>query len=101
MASFLNRFRKGSTDYPTFEETNNPNSYDLREYPPMPEVKEPKEADPCYYTVGCTVNGDTVLRIQSEDGFNSMTLTMNNTAVKKLIRILEATFTEEEENESE
>ena len=101
MASFLNRFRKGSTYYPTFEETNNPNSYDLKEYPPMPAVENTNKADKCLYTVGRSENGNTVLRLQSDDNCGAMILTMNSPAVRQLIRMLEATIITEEDNESE
>lgn len=65
--------------------------------PPMPTVKKPKEGQ-CLYTVGTTTDGQTVLRLASEDGYTSMTLTMNNAATYQMIRMLKATLPEVNED---
>lgn len=50
------------------------------------------------YRVGLTENGDTTLTVLSPDGL-SMTLTMNATATKRLIKMLASTL-EDEDTES-
>jgi hypothetical protein len=56
----------------------------------------PPAKDECLYTVGTTQSGQTVLKLV--DGYMTMSLTMNDVAVRKMIRLLEATL-EEEQNE--
>ena len=46
------------------------------------------------YNVGLTENGSTTLTVLSPDGI-SMTLTMNEVAVKRLIKMLAATLDDE------
>ena len=46
------------------------------------------------YRVGLTETGDTTLTVLSPDGL-SMTLTMNEAAVKRLIKMLAATLDDE------
>jgi hypothetical protein len=65
----------------------------------MEDAKETYQATPkdnCLYTVGTTQSGQTVLKLG--DGYTTITLTMNSVAVRKMIRLLEATL-EEEQNE--
>jgi hypothetical protein len=66
----------------------------------MEDAKETYQAPPakdnCLYTVGTTQSGQTVLKLG--DGYSTITLTMNAVAVRKMIRLLEATL-EEEQNE--
>jgi hypothetical protein len=68
----------------------------------MEDAKETYQAPPakdnCLYTVGTTQMGQTVLKIG--DGYSTITLTMNEVAVRKMIRLLEASL-EGEENEQE
>lgn len=65
------------------------------EYLPVPkpeEIKLPKE-DRAYYTVGALDDG----RVQLTVGYPTMiTLTLNNAAVRQMIKLLEAAMTEEE-----
>lgn len=82
--------RKTAKDF--MEEANE--TYNV---PPMPEVVKPKK-DPCLYTVGTTLSGGVVLRLQADDGYGNMTLTMNAPATRQLIRMLEAALTQESEN---
>lgn len=58
--------------------------------PPAPKV--------VHYTVGTTTDGQTVLKVG--DGY-TVTLTMNDPAVRQLIRLLEATLTDEVDNEED
>lgn len=62
-----------------------------KEFPPMPEIKE--NADECPYTVGRTNTGKTVLKIG--EGYRMVTVTMNDSATRQLIRMLEATLTDD------
>lgn len=62
-----------------------------------PELeKEPKE----YFRVGTTNDGRTTLTLVSSGG-GSMTLTMNRDACEQMIRMLRATYIEEEPTENE
>lgn len=70
---------------------------DTTQVPPMPEVKPPK--DECLYTVGTTQSGKTVLKVG--DGYGTMTLIMNGPATRQMIRMLEATLTEEADDEED
>jgi hypothetical protein len=63
---------------------------------PEPVEKESKE----YFRVGTTNDGRTTLTFIS-DGGGSMTLTMNQSACEQLIRMLRATYDEEEKTETE
>jgi hypothetical protein len=61
---------------------------------PKPELApdpEPKE----YYRVGSTVDGNTTLTLMSLGGM-SLTMTMNRDSCEQLIRMLRATYTDEE-----
>ena len=64
---------------------------EVKETPPMPEIKEPNDA--CPYAVGTTNSGKTVLKIG--EGYRMVTLTMNDSATRQLIRLLEATLTDD------
>jgi hypothetical protein len=57
----------------------------------VPEVALPKK-DREFYRVGRTEDGDTTLTMISNDGYGSLTLTMNRAACEQMIRMLEATF---------
>jgi len=46
------------------------------------------------YRIGLTENGDTTLTVLSPDGL-SMTLTMNSTATKRMIKMLASTLDDE------
>ena len=59
---------------------------------PVPEP-EPEE----HYRVGFTTAGDTTLTLKSPGGA-SMTLTMNRDSTEQLIRMLRATYQDEDEN---
>ena len=64
---------------------------DAKETYQVPKSKPAKD-DECLYTVGTTPSGQTVLKINAEN--NVMTLTMNDVAVRQMIRMLEATLPE-------
>jgi hypothetical protein len=57
-------------------------------------IKEPTPKE--YYRVGRTDDGCTTLTMLDSSGYSSMTLTMNQSACKQLIRMLESTFHEEQ-----
>ena len=61
---------------------------DTYKLPDPIEVPARKE----YYRVGRTDDGYTTLTMISNDGYGSMTLTMNREACEQMIRMLEATF---------
>lgn len=70
-------------------------------YGNLPEV-EPVSKSKEYYRVGRTDDGYTTLTMIGDDGYGSMTLTMNQEACEQMIRMLQSTFQEEqitEENE--
>lgn len=88
---FFNKWnRPKEQNFPTFEETNNPNM--AENTAPLPV-----QLDNCLYFIGKTLQGRTALRIQSEDGYTSMTLSMTDSAVRQMINLLEAAISEEEE----
>ena len=58
----------------------------------VPEVTPPKKEQREFYRVGRTEDGDTTLTMISNDGYGSLTLTMNRAACEQMIRMLEATF---------
>lgn len=68
----------------------------------MEDAKETYQAPPakdeCLYTVGTTQMGQTVLKLGN--GYSTITLTMNDVAVRKMIRLLEASL-EGKQNEQE
>jgi hypothetical protein len=67
-----------------------------REYPEMPPIQsipKPKNREP--YRVGTTVDGQTTLTVMS-DG-SSMTLTMNQEACEHLIKMLRASYVDEDD----
>lgn len=79
-------------NYPSYEDTNNPGKV-----PPMPTLS-PSKAKEALYTIGTTTDGQTVLKVGD---LYTTTLTMNEAAVRQLIRLLEATLTDESENEED
>ena len=62
----------------------------------LPAPREPRE----YYRVGITDDGQTTLTFITDHG-SSITLTMNQSACEQMIRMLRATYTDEEATESE
>ena len=74
-------------------------TYGLPENPkiktPNPVKKEQQE----FYRVGCTNEGMTTLTVISDDAYTSITLTMNKSACRQLIRMLESTFDVEQTDE--
>ena len=65
--------------------------------PPMPYVK-PVETQREHYRVGSTIDGGTTLTLIAKDN-SQITLTMNNAACLHLIKMLECTFQEDNEND--
>jgi hypothetical protein len=61
---------------------------------PMPEIK-PAKASEDGYTVGVNNEGSTVLKMTTN--YTTVTLTMNEYGTRQLIKLLQATLTEEEE----
>ncbi len=55
-------------------------------------ISKPKE----HYRVGATTDGGTTLTLMGDNG-NSMTLTMTREYCEQLIRMLESTFTEDDD----
>lgn len=80
----------GKTEYKA------PEAQPLWKSGPEPVEKEPKE----YFRVGATNDGRTTLTFVS-DGGGTMTLTMNRDACEQMIRMLRATYIEEEPTENE
>ena len=62
---------------------------------PKKEPEEPNE----YFRVGATTDGRTTLTFIGDNGAN-MTLTMNQEACEQMIRMLRATYTEEQATEN-
>jgi len=60
----------------------------------QPPTKETREE---YFRVGATTDGRTTLTLT--DGTTSMTLTMNQLACEQMIRMIRATYVEEQKNE--
>jgi hypothetical protein len=67
---------------------------------PFPEKKEIDTVDMAphkeYYRVGFTNDGQTTLTLINHEGWGSMTLTMNKEACEQLIRMLRATYIEDD-----
>jgi hypothetical protein len=72
------------------EEYNN-----VVKFPEPVAVPEPGPEE--HYRVGFTTDGDTTLTLMTKDG-TSMTLTMNRDSCEQLIKMLRATYIEDEEN---
>lgn len=64
--------------------------------PAVEPVSDPRSKNKEYYRVGRTDDGFTTLTMLGNDGYGSMTLTMNREACEQMIRMLESTFTNEE-----
>ena len=60
------------------------------------EPPKPKE----YYRVGFNTDGETTLTLINHEGWGSMTLTMNREACEQLIKMLRATYIEEESDKT-
>lgn len=60
---------------------------------PLRPVEDTKPQE--HYRVGFTSEGQTTLTLMSDNG-HSMTLTMNQDACEQMIRMLRATYTDEE-----
>jgi len=72
--------------------------------PFMPKVVAPRDTtnDDAMYTIGRNDAGRIQLRMNGGGyGYSSLTLTMNESAVRSLIRQLEAALPEEEEEEDD
>ena len=64
--------------------------------PPMPAVVPPKPKQPEeHYRVGFDSEGRTTLTLMADTG--SMTLSMNQTACEQLIRMLRATYQDDDD----
>lgn len=55
-------------------------------------VEPPKELPQEHYRVGFNSEGSTTLTLLSNNGYGSMTLTMNRSACEHLIRMLRSTY---------
>jgi hypothetical protein len=60
---------------------------------PLPQSQTPVDGE--HFRVGATRFGETTLTLIANDGM-SMTITMNQMTCEQLIRMLRATYTEEE-----
>jgi hypothetical protein len=67
--------------------------YNVIEFPKPVEVPRPKPEE--HYRVGFTTDGGTTLTLLSNQGYGSMTLTMDRNSCEQLIRMLRATYTDE------
>jgi hypothetical protein len=72
-----------------------PNFFQKREY-----MTQPTTIKNDYYTVGVDQEGYTVIKIHF-DGGGVTTMSMSSSGVRQMIRLLEATLEEEEENNNE
>jgi hypothetical protein len=61
--------------------------------PDVAPVRAPRKHKE-YYRVGRTDDGYTTLTMLGDDGYGTMTLTMNQEACEQMIRMLEATFSD-------
>lgn len=68
-------------------------------YPNEVQKRKPKMENKEFYRVGRTEDGMTTLTMIGNDGYTSMTLTMNQSACKQMIRMLESTFDLEQPTE--
>jgi len=64
------------------------------------KISSPEFTSDEVFRVGSTRFGETTLTLMTPDGM-SMTATMNQTTCERLIRMLQATFTEEESTQGE
>ncbi len=77
---------------------------DVLEFPkpkavaPMPPVPVPKKEPKEHYRVGFNDEGMTTLTLMTEYG-NSMTLSMNQEACEQLIRMLRATYKNQDDTD--
>ena len=60
--------------------------------PNVQPVEVPKKEHREYYRVGRTDDGYTTLTMIGNDGYGTMTLTMNQEACEQLIRMLQSTY---------
>ena len=77
----------------SYQDTNNPGKEPMYQIPPR---RPPPAPAACLYTVGNTLDGQTVLRISDNALYSTTTLTMNPASVKQLIRMLQASIIEPE-----
>lgn len=68
--------------------------------PEAAPVSIPEPASKEHYRVGRTDDGCTTLTLINNAGWGSMTLTMNREACEQMIRMLRATYTEEQPTEN-
>ena len=71
-------------------------TYSVPEVAPIDVPKKDRE----FYRVGRTEEGRTTLTMIDSGGYGSLTLTMTREACEQMIRMLEATFVNEEETEN-
>lgn len=69
-----------------------------REYPKMPEIEPIKTKPYENYRVGFDSDGNTTLTLMADSG-SSITMSMNQAACKHLIKMLESTFTDDEDEQ--
>ena len=62
----------------------------------VPPLDPPKRAPKEHYRVGFDDQGFTTLTLLSDQGYGSMTLSMNRSACEQLIRMLRATYNTED-----
>jgi hypothetical protein len=67
--------------------------YNVVEFPKPVAVPELRSEE--HYRVGFTIDGGTTLTLLSNQGYGSMTLTMNRDSCEHLIKMLRATYTDE------
>jgi hypothetical protein len=92
----FNWFRKYNSPpaYPNWGDIPPPPPID--DYPEVPAVKAPVRSYPDDgYTVGVNDDGDTILKVTCN--YSTTTLTMNTAGVLQMIRLLEATISQEDE----
>ena len=79
------------------------NMFGKRKMPEVPELPDIPSPEPVnanrnddYYRIGTTSDGGTTLTLRS-DGGTTITLTMNAASVRQMIRLLEATLPENDD----
>jgi hypothetical protein len=82
----------------SYQDTNTPGETPMYQIPPR---RPPPAPAVCLYTVGNTLDGQTVLRISDNELYSTTTLTMNPASVKQLIRMLNASLADEEEEDDD
>jgi hypothetical protein len=73
----------------------------LKDSLPPPEVTEPPPPAPaphCHYSVGSDSANNVVLKVHAQSGA-TLTLTMNDSATRHMVRLLEAAIVESEDSD--